>query len=122
VHGTTFGGNPVACAAGVVVLEEVVEKGLMQRAKEIGDRLKKAFTELQGRHPKRIRDIRGYGCMMGMELSGEGQSVADAMMERGVLVNCTNTNVLRFLPPYVATDKECDLVVSTLASVLEGTG
>lgn len=122
VHGTTFGGNPVACAAGVVVLEEVVEKGLMQRAKEIGDRLKKAFTALQSRYPARIRDIRGYGCMMGMELSGEGQSVADAMMERGVLVNCTNTNVLRFLPPYVATDKECDLVVSTLASVLEGTG
>ncbi len=77
---------------------------------------------MQGRYPERIRDIRGYGCMIGMELSGEGQSVADAMMERGVLVNCTNTNVLRFLPPYVATDKECDLVVSTLASVLEGTG
>lgn len=122
VHGTTFGGNPVACAAGIVVLEEVVEKGLMRRAKEIGDRLQKAFTELKGKYPSRIREIRGYGCMMGMELTGEGQSIADAMMARGVLVNCTNTNVLRFLPPYVATDNECDFVVSTLASVLEGAG
>ncbi len=122
VHGTTFGGNPVACAAGIVVLEEVVEKGLMRRAKEIGDRLQKGFAGLKERHPSRIRDIRGYGCMIGVELAGEGQSVADAMMGRGVLVNCTNTNVLRFLPPYIATENECDLVVSTLASVLEGAG
>lgn len=121
VHGTTFGGNPVACAAGVVVLEEIVEKGLMRRAKEIGDRLQKGFTELKASFPSRIREIRGYGCMMGIELMGEGQPVADAMMDRGILVNCTNTNVLRFLPPYIATDTECDLVVSTLASVLKDT-
>jgi len=120
VHGTTFGGNPVACAAGVVVLEEVVEKGLMRRAGEIGLRLGKAFSELKSRYPERIRDIRGYGCMMGLELSKEGQPMADELMRRGVLVNCTNTNVLRFLPPYIATDEQCDAVVSTLASVFDG--
>ncbi|MEX1138620.1 MAG: aspartate aminotransferase family protein [Bacteroidota bacterium] len=120
VHGTTFGGNPVACAAGIVVLEEVVEKGLMQRAKEIGDRLRKSFTELKARYPDRIREIRGYGCMLGLELNSDGQSIADTMMSRGVLVNCTNVNVLRFLPPYIATDEQCDAVASTLASVLEG--
>lgn len=120
VHGTTFGGNPVACAAGVVVLEEVVEKGLMSRAMDIGSKLEQAFKDLKRRHPARIADIRGFGCMIGLELTSEGQSVADAMLSRGVLVNCTNTNVLRFLPPYIATDEQCDTVVSMLDSVLGG--
>lgn len=120
VHGTTFGGNPVACAAGVVVLEEVVERGLMQRAKAIGERLHSSFTGLQARLPGRIKDVRGFGCMMGVELSAEGQSVADELLRRGVLVNCTNTTVLRFLPPYIATDEQCDAVVETLGEVLKG--
>jgi acetylornithine aminotransferase len=118
VHGTTFGGNPVACAAGLVVLEEVVERGLMKRAEAIGVHLRRSFLELQSRYPSRIRDVRGFGCMMGLELTGEGQSVVDEMMRRGVLVNCTNTNVLRFLPPYVVTDDQCDTMVATLNEVL----
>ncbi|MEX2117762.1 MAG: acetylornithine/succinylornithine family transaminase [Bacteroidota bacterium] len=120
VHGTTFGGNPVACAAGVVVLEEVVEKGLMQRAQEIGERLRKAFTEMKSHYPERIRDVRGYGCMMGVELAGDGQPIADELMNQGVLVNCTNTKVLRFLPPYIATDEQCDIVAAKLAVVFDG--
>jgi acetylornithine/succinyldiaminopimelate/putrescine aminotransferase len=80
----------------------------------------KSLKTLQAAHPDRIKHIRGYGCMLGLELATEGQSVADAMLDRGVLVNCTNTNVLRFLPPYIASDDQCDIVISTLASVLDG--
>jgi acetylornithine/N-succinyldiaminopimelate aminotransferase len=118
VHGTTFGGNPVACAAGRAVLEEIVDGGLMKRAEEIGVRLIAAFRGLQKRYPKLISDVRGFGCMLGVELSVEGQPVVDRLMDRGILVNCTNTKVLRFLPPYIATDEECDKVIAELDAVL----
>ena len=120
VHGTTFGGNPVACAAGVVVLEEVAEGGLMQRAGKIGDRLMTAFRGLQKDLPGVITDVRGFGCMVGVQLSKEGQPVVDELQRRGILVNCTNVNVLRFLPPYVVTDEQCEKVARELGLVLEG--
>lgn len=119
VHGTTFGGNPVACAAGLAVLDEIAGSNLMARAGEIGHRLTQGFRAIGERKPGLIGDVRGYGCMLGVQLSVEGQPVVDHLMERGILVNCTSVNVLRFLPPYIATDEECDLVVRELAAVLE---
>src|SRR3972149_412327 len=68
VHGTTFGGNPVACAAGVAVLNEIVDRGLMKVASERGEQLWGLFTKLGGEFPDRIRDVRGFGCMMGIDL------------------------------------------------------
>ncbi|GJQ22029.1 MAG: acetylornithine aminotransferase [Bacteroidia bacterium] len=118
VHGTTFGGNPVACAAGLAVMEEIIDGGLMTRAGAIGERLLAGFQELRRRYPAIVTEVRGFGCMLGVQLSVEGQSVVDRLMERGILVNCTNTNVLRFLPPYIATDEECKRVVNELGEVL----
>ncbi|TSA24848.1 aspartate aminotransferase family protein [bacterium] len=119
-HGTTFGGNPVACSAGLAVLQEVLEGGLMKRAGETGDYLKKKFVELQIRFPSLVKEVRGLGCMLGVELSRDGQPVVDEMQERGFLVNCTHQSVLRFLPPYVVTREECDLLVQELRDILGG--
>ncbi|MEX0736436.1 MAG: acetylornithine transaminase, partial [Bacteroidota bacterium] len=117
VHGTTFGGNPVACAAGLVVLEEVVDHGLMKRAGEMGDYLKGRFSALQSRYPSLVKEVRGYGCMLGMELTREGQSIVEQLQDRGFLVNCTNVNVLRFLPPYTISTEECNTLVQAMDSV-----
>ena len=117
VHGTTFGGNPVACAAGLAVLEEIVDRGLMKVASERGEQLRGLFTKLGGEFPDRIRDVRGFGCMMGIDLHKEGQSLADELQNRGFLVNCTNTTVIRLLPPYTIPAEECDRLVQEIRTI-----
>jgi len=118
LHGTTFGGNPVACAAGSAVLDEVVGKGLMRNAEEIGSILKASFTEMKKEFPALVADVRGFGCMLGLELTREGQPVVDELQRRGILVNCTNLNVLRFLPPYVVSREHCETLTQELRSIL----
>jgi acetylornithine/N-succinyldiaminopimelate aminotransferase len=119
-HGTTFGGNPVACSAGIAVLEEVLDKGLMKKAGETGEYLKKRFSELQSKFPGLVKEVRGLGCMLGVELTQDGQPVVDKLQERGLLVNCTHQTVLRFLPPYIVTQQHCDTLVEELGDVLGG--
>lgn len=118
-HGTTFGGNPVACAAGIAVLEEVLQNGLMKKAGEMGEYLKAEFLKLQSTFPKLIREVRGIGCMLGIELTREGQPVVDELQNRGYLVNCTHNTVLRFLPPFIVSREECKTLVQTLHDVLD---
>lgn len=118
MHGTTFGGNPVACAAGIVVLEEIVDNGLMKNAAEMGSYLKSAFQAMKQELPTIITDVRGFGCMLGIELSHEGQPVVDELQRRGILVNCTNTNVIRLLPPLLITRQHCDQLLSEFRAVV----
>jgi len=118
VHGTTFGGNPVACAAAKVVLDEILERDLMKRASVIGDAVKSGVQKIQQELPGIIREVRGFGCMLGIELKSEGQPVVDMMQERGLLINCTNTNVLRLLPPYIVQPEHCDILLHELREVL----
>ncbi len=118
VHGTTFGGNPVACAAGLAVINEIVDGGLMKRAGEIGEYLLSGFRKLQSEFGQLVKDVRGMGCMLGIDLTIDAQPVVDELQTRGILVNCTNTTVLRFLPPYIVTNEQCDLVLDELQQVL----
>lgn len=118
VHGTTFGGNPVACAAGLAVINEIVDGGLMKRAGEIGEYLLSGFRKLQSEFGPLVKDVRGMGCMLGIDLTIDAQPVVDELQTRGILVNCTNTTVLRFLPPYIVTNEQCDLVLDELRQVL----
>jgi acetylornithine aminotransferase len=122
VHGTTFGGNPVACAAGIVVLDEVLDRGLMKHAGEIGVYLLSRIAQIQRDFPTIIKEVRGFGCMIGVELSMDGQPIVDEMQKRHILVNCTNVNVLRLVPPLIVTQEQCDVFIDTLRSVLEGFG
>lgn len=119
VHGTTFGGNPVACAAGLVVLEEVLDRGLMRHAEEIGVYLISRLSQLKKDFPTVIAEVRGFGCMIGVELTMDGQPIVEEMQRKGVLVNCTNVNVLRLVPPLIVTKEQCDEFMLNLRSVLE---
>jgi acetylornithine aminotransferase len=118
VHGTTFGGNPVACAAGLALLEEVVDGGLMRHAGEIGEVIKSGARKLQGEFPQVIREVRGSGCMLGIDLTMDGQPIVDELQGRGVLINCTNTTVLRLLPPLIVERDHCETLLRELRDVL----
>jgi len=117
MHGTTFGGNPVACAAGTAVIQEIEEKNLTARAALMGERLMKGLRALAGEFPV-IREVRGYGLMVGAELDRPGDAMADAMREKGILINCTDTTVLRFLPPLIIGEEHVDQTVNTLKGIL----
>lgn len=117
VHGTTFGGNPVACAAGIVVLQEIIEHGVMQNAERMGLILKSRLLELKKEFPALVKDVRGVGLMIGMELTRECDGIVAAVRKRGVLVNCTNQNVLRFLPPLIINEKHIDDTIRVLREI-----
>jgi len=130
---STFGGNPVACAAGLAVLDVLRDENLLESSREVGERLRAALTDLAGRHPA-IGDIRGRGLMTGVELvtdpatrepAGElATQVRDEMREHGVLIGATGRqgNVLKIRPPLCVTDQEAALIVETLDQVLTAVG
>ena len=113
-HGTTFGGNPVSCAAGKVVLEEVFESGLMNEVAELGDYFFNQLLEIKKMFPGDIKDVRGKGFMIGIELSYECSDIVKEMREKKVLVNCTNKNVIRILPPLISTKSDIDFFLFNL--------
>jgi acetylornithine/N-succinyldiaminopimelate aminotransferase len=118
VHGTTFGGNPVACAAGVVVLQEIMEREIMKNASRMGDLLRTNLLKLQNEFPSIVKEVRGYGLMLGMDLHREGDSIVSSLREKGVLLNCTNQTVLRFLPPLIVQKEHIEECTEKLRGIL----
>jgi acetylornithine/succinyldiaminopimelate/putrescine aminotransferase len=118
-HGTTFGGNPVACAAGIVVFDEIVKKGLMKHASEIGTYLTSKMDELRKEFPAVIRETRGHGCMIGIDLHQPAQGVVDELQSRGILANCTHDTVIRLLPPLIVQREHIDLFTHEFRSILQ---
>jgi len=112
-HGSTYGGNPLACAASLAALNTVVDENLTEQAAEKGNFLKQKIKDLST-DVSEITDIRGRGLMIGVELSFEGRPVVEEMMHQGVLSNCTQGNVMRLVPPLVIKEEG----LSTLAAVL----
>ena len=107
-HGSTFGGNPVAAACGLVVFEEL-QNGMLKNNAELGEYLMNSLRDIQDLNPERITDVRGKGLMIGIELGFPGQIVVEKLISEGALVNCTNNNVIRLLPPYIITKKDIDI-------------
>lgn len=116
-HASTFGGNPLASAAGLAVIREILSDGFMENVRAGGAYLKDRLAGLSGRH-NIIKEVRGLGLMQAVDLNAPGADFASAMREEGVLVNCTSETVLRFLPPLVVSDAEIDEMVSVLDKVL----
>jgi acetylornithine aminotransferase len=121
VHGTTFGGNPVACAAGVVVLQELMNNGVMKNAEAMGNILMKKLQELGKEFPALVKEVRGYGLMIGVELHRDGEQITKQLRDNGVLVNCTNVNVLRFLPPLIINESHITEAITQLRTVFKET-
>ena len=120
MHGTTFGGNPVACASGIAVLEEIAEQGLMKHALQMGDALLAGLAGLVREFPLIAKEARGLGLMVALELHGEADPVVVAMRDRGILLNATDKTVLRFVPPLVITEVEIDVTIAALREVFGG--
>jgi acetylornithine/N-succinyldiaminopimelate aminotransferase len=117
-HGTTYGGNPVACAAGLASIKQINQPMFMQDVRAKGDHLKKRLLELQEKYPDDIVDIRGQGLMMGAELAYPGRPVAERMLDERVIVNCTAGNVIRMVPPLIISFEELDQVVEALGAAI----
>jgi acetylornithine/N-succinyldiaminopimelate aminotransferase len=116
-HASTFGGNPLACAAGIAVLRALVEGRLLEHCREMGTRLSKGLLDCKERLPI-VKEVRGLGLLQGMELAIDGRPVVTDCLARGVLINCTMERVLRFLPALVITPREIDRLLDTLSQVL----
>jgi len=116
-HASTFGGNALACAAGVAVIETIEQDNLLENTAELGRYTKEKFEQLKQKHSI-IDSVRGTGVMIGVQLTGPGAGIVDKCLEKGLRVNCTNGTVLRFMPPMIATKAQIDEAIEILDSVM----
>jgi acetylornithine/succinyldiaminopimelate/putrescine aminotransferase len=112
-HGTTYGGNLLACRAALVFLDELRD-GLLDQINRVSAHLFARLRALQASHPAVVVDVRGAGLIAGLDLCIDAQPVIAAALERGLLVNRTSTTVVRLLPPYIATERDVDEAVGIL--------
>lgn len=116
-HGSTFGGNPLACAAALAVLEEMETRDLASRARDLGIRLLQGLEQaLEG--CERVRAIRGQGLMVGVELDQPCGELVQQALDAGLLINVTADRVIRLLPPLILSDEELARIVATLAGLI----
>ena len=106
-HGSTFGGNPVSCAAGAAVLEEILKPGFLEEVVLKGQYFQNGLMALKGKFPF-IKEVRGKGLMLGLELTLDGGEIVKEAYEAGYIINCTGGKVLRFLPPLTIKEEEID--------------
>lgn len=114
-HGTTFGGNPLACAAGLAVLAEIEERDLLGNAAAMGGRLMAGLQALVG---QRVRQVRGRGLMVGMELRERAAPVVARLRDRGLLTVAAGANVIRFLPPLIVGPADVDEALRIVSAEL----
>jgi acetylornithine/N-succinyldiaminopimelate aminotransferase len=117
-HGTTFGGNPVSCAAGIVVLKEIFENGLLDKVNHLGIYFKEQLIKIQQKYPEKINFVRGKGFMLGVELNSPCKAVVEEMLRRKILINCTNTNVIRLLPPLIISMEDINYFLREFDDVM----
>ena len=119
MHGTTFGGNPLACATAIAVIDEIRRTGLLQHVTEVGDYFLDGARELAKRHPA-IVDVRGAGLMIGIELNSAdlAKTALSEMLAERIILNRTSETVLRFLPPYILERQHVDTALAALDRIL----
>ncbi len=115
-HGTTFGGNPVACAAGIAMISAIQEDNLMENAETIGKYINDELQKLAAKHTQ-ILEIRQYGLMIGITVNKEAKYYVGKALEKQVLVNATSVNVIRLLPPLTISREEAQHCISTLDEI-----
>jgi len=117
-HASTFGGNPVACAAGFELIKRIEEENLCKNAEKMGEYLKTRLNSMKKKFST-IKEVRGLGLMIGIELNMPCKEVVNMAREKGLLLNCTHENVIRLLPPLIITKKEADKALGIIEQCLE---
>ncbi|HXT66679.1 MAG TPA: acetylornithine transaminase [Nitrospiraceae bacterium] len=115
-HASTFGGNPLACAAGLAVCRALLEGHVLDHARRMGEYFSKGLSDCQSRH-RVVREVRGIGLLQGLELAMDAKAVVSECLARGILINATGEHVLRFVPPLIITELEIDRLLDTLAQI-----
>jgi predicted acetylornithine/succinylornithine family transaminase len=116
-HASTFGGNPLATAAGLAAVSALLEDGVLENCRRVGDHFFSRLIDLKEKYPF-IQEVRGRGLIIGMELGFGGSQIVMRCLEEGFLINCTMDNVLRFLPPLIVTPEEVDQLIGALDGIL----
>jgi len=116
-HASTFGGNALACAAAIAVIEAIEQENMLENAVQLGEYARKKLDQLKEKYSI-IDHVRGIGLMIGIQLTGPCTDIADRCLEKGLRINCTNKTVLRFMPPMIATRDQLDQAVDILDGVL----
>ena len=116
-HGTTYGGNPLATAAVCKVFEIFEKDGILNHVNEIAPYLKDKLNVLKDKFPDKIKDVRGKGLMMGMELYGPAGDVVSKLLKKGVILISAGTNIIRFVPPLVVEKEHIDVMCEKLEEV-----
>lgn len=116
-HASTFGGNPLACAAALAVCRVLLEGRVLDHAKRMGEYLANGLTDCKNRY-RIVTDIRGLGLLQGMELDADAKAVVADALARGVLINAANERVLRFVPPLIISQQEIDKLLELLSTLL----
>ncbi|HFD5990354.1 TPA: aminotransferase class III-fold pyridoxal phosphate-dependent enzyme, partial [Staphylococcus aureus] len=115
-HGSTFGGNPLACAASIAALDVIVDEDLPGRSLELGDYFKEQLKQID--HPS-IKEVRGRGLFIGVELNESARPYCEALKEEGLLCKETHDTVIRFAPPLIITKEELDLALEKIRHVFQ---
>ena len=116
-HSSTFGGNPISCAAGTAALRAITEDGLIENSDKMGKLFKEGLEKLKEKHSM-IREIRGKGLMIGIEMKFEVKDILMGLIKKGVLMLYSGRNILRILPPLVISENDVTQVLHALDSVL----
>ena len=116
-HGSTFGGNPLACAAGLAVINELQKHALTERADQLGKRITSTFAQEIGEEPA-IREIRNLGLLIAVELECDCSDLVKMALDDGLLINVCSGNTIRLLPPLTMSDDEADLLVDKLSGLI----
>jgi acetylornithine/succinyldiaminopimelate/putrescine aminotransferase len=117
MHGSTFGGGPLTCAVALEFLATIEEEDLLENVRERGLQLRAGLSRLSAQFDF-IREVRGEGLIVGAELAVEGRPYVTTGFRQGLLINCTQERVLRFLPPFIVSEKQVEDFLKRLAVVL----
>jgi acetylornithine/N-succinyldiaminopimelate aminotransferase len=117
-HASTFGGNPLVCAAAVATIETLLEDGfVLDQCNRMSEYFVEKLGNLREKFPPLIADIRGLGLLLGVELTRDCAAIVKECLEMGMLINCTAEKVLRFIPPLVIQKKDIDQLMDVLGKV-----